>query len=245
MSQWQILLPNIGFQIALGVGLFYGINLVRLLLAGLVIWAVATEVFVLNYLGFNSMSLVADITPRVAPFIALGLCFLPAANRFFSGKAPNENKIEEPVRTSKAFTLIGLLAIVFLVGLRVIRHYSPLLENASFTSREEKEAHDRIYQEAYEREMVNNCRMLATSMNQFFSEQDTLTKATYSDIVGPNKVVGEIVPVAGETYPSELIRDGELIVILRDGARIVYDTKTGETKRFPAPRPTKPRPPGD
>jgi len=245
LSQWPILLPSLGFQIALGIGLIYGINLVRLLFAGLVIWAAATEVFVLYYNGFSSMSLVANITPQVGPFIALGLCFLPAANRFFSGKESAENKVAEPSTTSNTFVIIGLLAIVLLVGLVAVRHFSPLLENASVTSREQQEEHDRIYQEAYEREMVNNCRMLATAMNQFFFEQPTLTKATYADLVGPNKFIGGITPVAGEKYPSEFVREGKLIVVLHDGARLEYNPNTGETNRRPVPKKVKPNAPAN
>jgi hypothetical protein len=225
-----------------GFGLLFGVNLARLLFAVLMIYMIATKAMVLQRFGINSLSPVYDLTTLAAPCIAVGLCFRPEANRYFSGEKAAESKVQAPAPDAalnpaptaspdgKAWINLGLLAVAASVSFMVIKHFTPSLENAGIRSPEI----DRIYEVSYERGMANNCRMLATAMNQFFLDRPTLNNVAFTDLVGPDKFILRFTPIAGETYPAEFTRDGNMVVILRDGAHLVYNPNTGETTRLPA-----------
>lgn len=52
-----------------------------------------------------------------------------------------------------------------------------------------------------QRTMINNLRQLASGADQYFLEHGA-TRVSYGDIVGQDKYVRSIEPVAGESYPE-------------------------------------------
>jgi len=107
-----------------------------------------------------------------------------------------------------------------------VKHYALSLENAS--------VHNVVIRMETEGYIVANCRMLANFTNRYFGEHPTLNKAHLYDFVGPGKYIDVIAPVAGEGYPSEVTRDGDITVVLRDGASFVFNPTTGEKTYVPA-----------
>jgi hypothetical protein len=234
ISLWQILLPNLGVLLLIAAGLLYGINLVRLLFAGLVILMTASEVVGWYSHGFSAMSLVSAVTARVLPCIALGLCFLPAANRYFSGKVEPDPALEDEAAAPK--TAIGpaakivLLVVVLIGGVFLLKRFAPALQNASSMSREQKAAHASIMQGAQDTQIGYNLRMLITAYNQYALDHGGET-AKYSDLVGPDKFITQLSPVAGERYPEEYSPGTDPVAVMPDGTILSYDQNTFKTVR--------------
>ena len=67
LSLWRITLPNLGVQLGLAVGLLFGLNLVRILFAGLMVWMAAAEVFAWHYNGFSATSLARNTRKHTSP----------------------------------------------------------------------------------------------------------------------------------------------------------------------------------
>lgn len=74
-----------------------------------------------------------------------------------------------------------------------------------------------------EKAVLNNLRMLAAAADQYYLENG-VTKATYDQLVGPDKYVKLIAPVMGENYRRLVFEQGKpLIVRLPDGREVRYD----------------------
>jgi type IV pilus assembly protein PilA len=70
--------------------------------------------------------------------------------------------------------------------------------------------------------VLANLRQFSAAADQFYIEHG-VTRATYDDLVGPDKYIRRVVPVMGEDYRSMRFRSGEpLRVQLRDGRTIEY-----------------------
>jgi hypothetical protein len=126
----------------------------------------------------------------------------------------------------KVWIILGLLAVVAGVALVTIKHFALSPKNVSIPN-----IVSRIENEGY---IVGNCYMLSKFTNQYFSAHPTLNKAPLYELVGPGKYIDVIAPVAGERYPSEVTRDGDITVVLRDGASFVFNPNTGKKTYLPA-----------
>jgi type IV pilus assembly protein PilA len=83
-------------------------------------------------------------------------------------------------------------------------------------------AFQKVRQSSQQKAVLNNLRQLAAAADQYYLEQG-VTTATYDDLVGPDKYVKRIVPVAGEDYRSLEFRQGETLrVKLSDGRAVEY-----------------------
>jgi formylmethanofuran dehydrogenase subunit D len=68
---------------------------------------------------------------------------------------------------------------------------------------------------------------------------------TYAELVGPDKLVKEVVPVAGEDYTSLVFSKGARVEVhMADGRIIRYPLGSGTIAGAPAAKPTAPQAPG-
>lgn len=74
-----------------------------------------------------------------------------------------------------------------------------------------------------EKAIINNLRQLDAAGQQFMLEYGT-NRATYADMVGPDKYISHLVPVAGEDYSAIVVTRGDtpLSVITMDGRTVSY-----------------------
>lgn len=83
-------------------------------------------------------------------------------------------------------------------------------------------AFQKVRTASQEKAVLNNLRQLAAAADQHYLEMGT-TSATYDQLVGPDKYVKQIVPVAGENYRTIRFRQGQpLRVRLANGKLIEY-----------------------
>ena len=68
-------------------------------------------------------------------------------------------------------------------------------------------AFQKVRASSQEKTIQNNLRQLAAAAEQHYLETDA-TNATYDDLVGPNRYIRELKPVAGENYRSIIFRKG-------------------------------------
>jgi len=230
------LLASLGLQLALAGGLLFGMNLVRLLFAGLVLYGAAVDFFVWSHLGFSSMSLVSDLTPRIAPFLSLILVFLPAANRYFASKGKQEAVEEDAVtpESSQVGTIvrIAVLLLLLVVGIPLVKHFRPAFENATAMNSEQKVAYAQYQQDLQDLKIVENLRLLSQAQSQYFLDHRGTT-AKFSDLVGSDRFISQLSLAAGEKYPDEFIEGKEPVAILPDSTIVYYDQKALKAKRIP------------
>lgn len=83
-------------------------------------------------------------------------------------------------------------------------------------------AFQKVRTESQRKAVVNNLRQLAAAADQYYLENGKNT-ATYADLVGPDKYIRQIDPVAGENYRQLQFRVGQpLRVRLSTGVTVQY-----------------------
>ncbi len=83
-------------------------------------------------------------------------------------------------------------------------------------------AFQKVRTASQEKTVMNNLRQLAAATDQYCLENG-VTTATYDQLVGPDKYVRRITPVAGENYRSLVFKQGEpLSVQLLSGQVVTY-----------------------
>ncbi len=238
----EVSLPNIAIMLGLAAGLLFGLNLVRVLFAGLVVYWAAIEVFAWYHLGFFSMSLVSDVAARLLPCVSLGLCFLPAANRYFAdspGPAPAPAAL--PGKPAVSARTAKLLAGGLLVAIILLKVFEPALRDAGYQGRELTGARARIMDGAKDIQVGNNLRLLIAATDQYAMEHSGAS-AKFSDLVGPGKLIARLPPVVGEKYPETYSPGTDPVAIMPDGTTLTYDRRTFQTRRSAPPTPPRPRP---
>lgn len=84
-------------------------------------------------------------------------------------------------------------------------------------------AFQKVRASSQEKAVLNNLRMLAAARDQYFLETGK-THCTYTDLVGPDRYIRRLSPVAGEDYTKLLFaEDKPLAVTLSDGREIKYE----------------------
>ncbi len=68
-------------------------------------------------------------------------------------------------------------------------------------------AFQKVRQASQEKAVLNNLRQLSAASDQYFLEHGVST-ATYDDLVGPDKYIKRLIPVAGENYRSLTFQEG-------------------------------------
>ena len=84
-------------------------------------------------------------------------------------------------------------------------------------------AFNKVRQTSQQKAVLNNLRQLAGASEQFFLETGK-SSATYDDLVGPDKYISEIKPIAGESYRGLQFRPGgTLTVRLASGKEVTFE----------------------
>ena len=84
--------------------------------------------------------------------------------------------------------------------------------------------------------VYNNLRMLSAAADQYYLENG-VSSTDFDSLVGPNKLIKSVTPVAGEDYRSLTFRQGlPLTVHLPDG-RVISYPQPGSKSATPMPRP--------
>ncbi|HMD59833.1 MAG TPA: hypothetical protein VKG78_00285 [Opitutaceae bacterium] len=85
--------------------------------------------------------------------------------------------------------------------------------------------------------VTNNLRMLAAAADQYYLEHGASSPPTYDDLVGPDKMIKALVPVAGEDYRALDYQQGRLFrVVLGDGRTVTYPRRQPNSPRTAAAR---------
>jgi type IV pilus assembly protein PilA len=83
-------------------------------------------------------------------------------------------------------------------------------------------AFQKVRAESQHKAVLNNLRQLAAAADQFYLENGK-TEATLADLVGPDKYIKVLTPVAGENYSTVVLKQGQTLrVRLGDGRVISY-----------------------
>jgi len=235
---WWVFLGTTVIQLAYAVALLFGMNLVRLLFAGTFLYGVATLIIYWSQQGFSSRSMVSDLTSLIAPCISFVLVFLPAANRYFSGKSKQE-PVAENFEKGKAgvfwpIAKVVVLVLLLVVGIPLVRHFRPVFENATAMNKAEKIAYAKYQEDLQDLVIVENLRMLSQAQGQYFFEHPGRPTAEYSDLVGPDHFIKQLTgSAAGEKYPDEYTSGREPVETLPDGRIVFFDLEAFKAKRTP------------
>ena len=81
-------------------------------------------------------------------------------------------------------------------------------------------AFQKVRQASQEKAVLNNLRMLNAAADQYYLEKGVDT-ATYDDLVGPDKYIRRLMPVAGENYRQLQFRQGQPLRVRLPGGRMV------------------------
>jgi type IV pilus assembly protein PilA len=104
-------------------------------------------------------------------------------------------------------------------------------------------AFQKVRTESQAKAVTNNLRALHAAANQYY-RANGVTTATYDDLVGPDKPVKVIVPVAGEDYRKIRFAQGQPIrVHLPDGRVISYPSFSSIRPILKSPAYGQPKPP--
>lgn len=87
----------------------------------------------------------------------------------------------------KGFTLVEIMIVVVIIGLLAAMAI-PAFQKVRTTSQTKA--------------ITNNLRQLASAADQYFLEEGATTTTVASDLVGSDKYIKSLDPVAGETYPT-------------------------------------------
>jgi hypothetical protein len=258
-SQWSQRAIPVALLWAFAVGLLWGINIVRIAFLANLIFAAFTTLVTISSYGYLNFGALYSLTWQIAPVIALVLCFLPAANRYFTRKSGSSlaapvssaspdvpepvspsaslqtadlDSREAPRRRGPSRTVLVVLPLAVVATVLLLWGFVfPAFQNA----RQITDARDEAYHRAIdESQVTNNLRQLSTAANQYFLEHNGST-AHLSDLVGPNRYFRTLGPASGVKYPEVYSPSTPLIAVLPDGSRMSYDPDTGKTQRIPRP----------
>lgn len=91
----------------------------------------------------------------------------------------------------RAFTLVEIMVVVVIIGLLAAMAVPAM---------------QRVRASTQKRAVINNLRQIYYAAQQYFMETGDSVVA-YDQLVGEDKYIGKIQPVAGETYPEQVTSD--------------------------------------
>ena len=83
-----------------------------------------------------------------------------------------------------------------------------------------------VRQASVDRAILNNLRQLEAAADQYYLENDTRF-TNYDQLVGPEKYIKAIVPVAGENYRNIPLKQGYALAVRKGNGEIVRYTPWG------------------
>jgi hypothetical protein len=258
LAQWsQRLLPMAAIW-AIAVGLLWGINVVRIGFALLMLQAFFTQLLIIGSGGFQFYNVAYNATWVEVPIVSLILCFLPRANCYFKRKKSKDFDRQEdskvgnlehapsPVGTangsedggpahpkSRLITAKTMLVLALGLGMMAIG-YKVLISPAIKQPRPVDKEHERIDRNGKESQVFINLRLLATAANQYYLDHSAST-AHFTDLVGSGKYVENFSAAAGEKYPDVFARGQEITAVMPDEVHLSLDPETNQTRRYREP----------
>jgi type IV pilus assembly protein PilA len=147
------------------------------------------------------------------------------AKRFFDAYAANIPEATEPMLSVRTNLPDGILIRStwnrsLKADLALFTVYNPV--TVGLIAAMAIPAFQKVRTESQARAVMNNLRALSAAADQYYLEKGATT-ATYDDLVGPDKVVKALVPVAGEDYHTLVFAQGRrLRISLPDGRTFAY-----------------------
>jgi hypothetical protein len=227
LEYWPYRLLNLGVWLGLSVGLLYGLNLVRILFVTLFVISVASELYRWHHLGLPSTNLVARAVSLGLPCVALILCFMPSANRYFRrsasdgtpapGSTAEAAMAKTEARRTRPWINLPLVLLALGGAFVLVRMIGP----------------DQRTRDVQDLAIGNNLRMLRLAERQFQIEEPGRV-AKLSDLVGDQtKSIPKLNYVAGEKYPEDFPYGVEPVATLPNGL-VVSLNAAGVAVRGPA-----------
>jgi type IV pilus assembly protein PilA len=167
----------------------------------------------------------------------------PEALRFLDVYAANMPSVSSPLLSVRTNLPDGILIRSrwnrsLKADLAMLTVYNPL--TVGLVAAMAIPAFQKVRSDSQAKAITNNLRMLSAAADQYYLEKGVNT-ATYDDLVGPDKTVKALVPVAGEDYHQVVFAQGRrLTVRLPDGRAFSYPmgplppVNTGNTAGTPA-----------
>jgi hypothetical protein len=234
LAQWSARLLPTATLWAVAIGLLWGINVVRIIFALLMLQALFTQFIITASYGPLFSNWTYNATWVAVPMVSLILCFLPGANRYFkrqTGEAAGRPPAAAGTAKSHSVAIGTILILALGLGIMAVGYYKWVVPRAREQSRRMEQEHERINRGGQEIQVFSNLRLLATAANQFYLDYSTST-ALYIDLVGNDKFVSNLSAVAGERYPDTFTRGEEIAAVMPDGVHLSLDPETGRTRRY-------------
>jgi hypothetical protein len=88
-------------------------------------------------------------------------------------------------------------------------------------------AFQKVRDASQEKAVLNNLRQLDAAADQYYLEHD-VTVAIYEDLVGPDKYIKELTPVAGEDYTQIILRQNQPLRVKLSSGKIIQYPMNGQ-----------------
>lgn len=107
-------------------------------------------------------------------------------------------------QNKKGFTLVEIMIVVVIIGLLAAMAIP---------------AFQKVRETSQTKAITNNLRQMASGADQYFIEEGVTTVATTA-LVGSDKYIKTLDPVAGETYPTAVTQGTDLAVTTGAGLTV-------------------------